>query len=242
MPAVATQSTTIVTPMVAQTAVSRAVATSKWLRAPADDLPDDRHHLDRTGDGDDGAQARGPRRGPRAAEQRDHPDQRGPVEREADRELERLGPDRLAAEQARVEHEPAEADDRERGHGPGVDGERAGTSHRRSDSGTVHKWRVELSAAAVQRGAPMRVAELSRRTDVSVASIKYYLREGLLPAGERTGPNQADVRRGARPAAPDDPRAHRRRRDHGRRGQRGPRRRRRRLGAAAPLARRRGTP
>jgi DNA-binding transcriptional MerR regulator len=37
----------------------------------------------------------------------------------------------------------------------------------------------------------MRVAELSRRTDVSVPSIKYYLREGLLPAGERTGPNQA---------------------------------------------------
>ena len=38
----------------------------------------------------------------------------------------------------------------------------------------------------------MRVGELSRRSDVSVASIKYYLREGLLPAGARTGPNQAD--------------------------------------------------
>ena len=37
----------------------------------------------------------------------------------------------------------------------------------------------------------MRVAELSRRTGVSVASIKYYLREGLLHPGERTGPNQA---------------------------------------------------
>lgn len=37
----------------------------------------------------------------------------------------------------------------------------------------------------------MRVAELSRRSGVSVASIKYYLREGLLPPGERTGPNQA---------------------------------------------------
>ncbi|MDL5155242.1 MerR family transcriptional regulator [Actinomycetospora termitidis] len=37
----------------------------------------------------------------------------------------------------------------------------------------------------------MRVGELSRRSGVSVASIKYYLREGLLPAGERTGPNQA---------------------------------------------------
>ncbi|HEY2223558.1 MerR family transcriptional regulator [Actinomycetospora sp.] len=37
----------------------------------------------------------------------------------------------------------------------------------------------------------MRVGELSRRSGVSVASIKYYLREGLLPSGERTGPNQA---------------------------------------------------
>ena len=37
----------------------------------------------------------------------------------------------------------------------------------------------------------MRIGELSRRTGVSVASIKYYLREGLLPPGERTSPNQA---------------------------------------------------
>ncbi|MBB2912904.1 DNA-binding transcriptional MerR regulator [Streptosporangium becharense] len=35
------------------------------------------------------------------------------------------------------------------------------------------------------------MAELSRVTGVSVPMIKYYLREGLLPAGERTGPNQA---------------------------------------------------
>jgi DNA-binding transcriptional MerR regulator len=37
----------------------------------------------------------------------------------------------------------------------------------------------------------MRIAELSRRSGVPVATIKYYLREGLLPAGERTSPNQA---------------------------------------------------
>lgn len=37
----------------------------------------------------------------------------------------------------------------------------------------------------------MRMAELSRESGVAVATIKYYLREGLLPAGERTGPNQA---------------------------------------------------
>ncbi|MGH3738820.1 MAG: MerR family transcriptional regulator [Micromonosporaceae bacterium] len=38
----------------------------------------------------------------------------------------------------------------------------------------------------------MRMAELSRTTGVPVPTIKYYLREGLLPAGRRTSPNQAD--------------------------------------------------
>ncbi|HET6299464.1 MAG TPA: MerR family transcriptional regulator [Kribbella sp.] len=33
----------------------------------------------------------------------------------------------------------------------------------------------------------MWIAELSRRTEVPVATIKYYLREGLLPAGESVG-------------------------------------------------------
>jgi DNA-binding transcriptional MerR regulator len=37
----------------------------------------------------------------------------------------------------------------------------------------------------------MRIGELSRRSGVSVPTIKYYLREGLVAAGERTGPNQA---------------------------------------------------
>ena len=37
----------------------------------------------------------------------------------------------------------------------------------------------------------MRVAELSRRSGVAVPTIKYYLREGLLPPGELTSPNQA---------------------------------------------------
>ncbi|MFI9003285.1 MerR family transcriptional regulator [Streptomyces sp. NPDC053541] len=37
----------------------------------------------------------------------------------------------------------------------------------------------------------MRIGELSRRTGVSVATIKYYVREGLLPAGQLTSPNQA---------------------------------------------------
>ena len=37
----------------------------------------------------------------------------------------------------------------------------------------------------------MRIGELSRRTGVPVPTIKYYVREGLLPAGQLTSPNQA---------------------------------------------------
>lgn len=37
----------------------------------------------------------------------------------------------------------------------------------------------------------MRMAELARRSGLSVATIKFYLREGLLPHGTRTGVNQA---------------------------------------------------
>ncbi len=38
----------------------------------------------------------------------------------------------------------------------------------------------------------MKVSELSARSGRSVATIKYYLREGLLPAGRRSAANQAD--------------------------------------------------
>ena len=38
----------------------------------------------------------------------------------------------------------------------------------------------------------MRIKELSERSGVSVATIKYYLREGLLEPGEATAANQAD--------------------------------------------------
>lgn len=37
----------------------------------------------------------------------------------------------------------------------------------------------------------MRISELSARSGVSVATIKYYLRERLLPEGERTSATQA---------------------------------------------------
>jgi len=38
----------------------------------------------------------------------------------------------------------------------------------------------------------MRIAELSRLSGVSIPTIKYYLRSGLLPGGTPTGRNQAD--------------------------------------------------
>jgi len=38
----------------------------------------------------------------------------------------------------------------------------------------------------------MRMSALSRTTGVPVATVKYYLREGLLAPGERTGVNQAE--------------------------------------------------
>jgi DNA-binding transcriptional MerR regulator len=37
----------------------------------------------------------------------------------------------------------------------------------------------------------MRISELSRLSGVSVASIKYYIREGVLAPGESDGPNRA---------------------------------------------------
>ncbi|MEO1055743.1 MAG: MerR family transcriptional regulator [Actinomycetota bacterium] len=41
----------------------------------------------------------------------------------------------------------------------------------------------------------MRMAELSRQSGVPTATIKYYLRERLLPGGETTAPNQAQYGR-----------------------------------------------
>ncbi|MFF3937071.1 MerR family transcriptional regulator [Streptomyces phaeofaciens] len=38
----------------------------------------------------------------------------------------------------------------------------------------------------------MRISDLSRRSGVSVTTIKYYLREGLLPPGRQTAATQAE--------------------------------------------------
>jgi DNA-binding transcriptional MerR regulator len=40
----------------------------------------------------------------------------------------------------------------------------------------------------------VRISELARRTQVPVGTIKYYLREGLLPSGELTSATQAQYR------------------------------------------------
>jgi DNA-binding transcriptional MerR regulator len=38
----------------------------------------------------------------------------------------------------------------------------------------------------------MKISELSRRAQVPLPTIKFYIREGLLPGGARTGRNQAE--------------------------------------------------
>ncbi|MEV0609448.1 MerR family transcriptional regulator [Polymorphospora rubra] len=38
----------------------------------------------------------------------------------------------------------------------------------------------------------MRISELSRRSGVPLSAVKYYQREGLLPEGVRSAPNQVD--------------------------------------------------
>jgi DNA-binding transcriptional MerR regulator len=38
----------------------------------------------------------------------------------------------------------------------------------------------------------VKISDLSRRTGVPISRIKYYIREGLLPPGDATAPNQAD--------------------------------------------------
>ena len=40
----------------------------------------------------------------------------------------------------------------------------------------------------------MRISDLSRESGVPIPTIKFYLREGLLPAGDRTARNQAAYR------------------------------------------------
>jgi DNA-binding transcriptional MerR regulator len=43
-----------------------------------------------------------------------------------------------------------------------------------------------------QEASPMRISELSRKSGVSVPTIKFYIREELLPAGRLTSATQAE--------------------------------------------------
>ena len=38
----------------------------------------------------------------------------------------------------------------------------------------------------------MKISELSQRTNVSIPTLKFYLREGLMPQGQLSAPNQAE--------------------------------------------------
>jgi DNA-binding transcriptional MerR regulator len=51
---------------------------------------------------------------------------------------------------------------------------------------------LSISDVKAQEEEAVRMAELSRMTEVPVPTVKYYLREGLLPSGSPTGPKQAD--------------------------------------------------
>src|SRR5690349_21241439 len=50
---------------------------------------------------------------------------------------------------------------------------------------------THLAPASVDDEGPFRIGELSRRSGVAVGTIKYYLREGLVPVGQPTAKTQA---------------------------------------------------
>jgi DNA-binding transcriptional MerR regulator len=57
---------------------------------------------------------------------------------------------------------------------------------------TIYNMESKTIRLSCQARGQMKIAELSRSSGVSIATIKYYLREGLLPPGRTTAPNQAD--------------------------------------------------
>ncbi|HEV2068909.1 MAG TPA: MerR family transcriptional regulator [Acidimicrobiales bacterium] len=54
------------------------------------------------------------------------------------------------------------------------------------------EWRTKDCQGRLGGRDSLTLSELSARSERSVATIKYYLREGLLPAGRRTSANRAD--------------------------------------------------
>src|SRR5215207_7422388 len=56
-----------------------------------------------------------------------------------------------------------------------------------TESATIHLIPLETNDEVA-----VRISEVARRAGLPIATVKYYLREGLLPAGTPTAPNQAD--------------------------------------------------
>ncbi len=65
-----------------------------------------------------------------------------------------------------------------------------GTGMARPGAGARGMWNAGTRSRRGE-GQQMRIGELSRETGVAIPTIKYYVREGLLPAGRLTSPNQA---------------------------------------------------
>ena len=68
----------------------------------------------------------------------------------------------------------------------GSPGFRIAALSRQVDSDTIHR-----DALSTNDEGRVKISELAAAAGLSVATVKYYLREGLLSAGERSGPNQA---------------------------------------------------
>jgi DNA-binding transcriptional MerR regulator len=51
---------------------------------------------------------------------------------------------------------------------------------------------IQLARQSTNDEGDVRISELSRRAGLPLATVKYYLREGLLRAGRSTAPNQAE--------------------------------------------------
>src|SRR3954471_14727150 len=59
---------------------------------------------------------------------------------------------------------------------------------RLSDSGAIQYWTVILSSVKEE---PLGISQLSEATGVSIPTLKYYLREGLLHPGHSQGATRA---------------------------------------------------
>jgi DNA-binding transcriptional MerR regulator len=64
--------------------------------------------------------------------------------------------------------------------------------HESSSAGSPDGYQILSTICFVKTVFHMKVSELSERSGVPLPTIKFYIREGLLPAGAATGRNQAN--------------------------------------------------